>query len=176
MGEDWKIKAVETRHGPTLTYDARVEPELVRRCLNCDYVLEHLSESRCPECGCAFDFNDPATFRAAEQRPSGSQRRWERVILIALPLTTIFLAASLFDIYYWTPSRQGPLTRKLSQGIDTAVGLMTLASIAFSLGLVVQSIRLRKRAVTILALVYVLLFLAWCTVFVIQLRTAFGSI
>lgn len=34
----------------------------LRRCLDCDYVLDHLPESRCPECGREFDPNNPATY------------------------------------------------------------------------------------------------------------------
>jgi hypothetical protein len=32
------------------------------RCLTCQYDLSHLAEQRCPECGRAFDLNDPSTF------------------------------------------------------------------------------------------------------------------
>jgi hypothetical protein len=34
----------------------------VPRCRTCYYVLENLPEPRCPECGSAFDLNDPATY------------------------------------------------------------------------------------------------------------------
>jgi hypothetical protein len=33
-----------------------------RRCLGCGYILEHLPEPRCPECGRGFDLGDPATY------------------------------------------------------------------------------------------------------------------
>lgn len=32
------------------------------RCKNCHYSLANLTEHRCPECGNAFDPNDPTTF------------------------------------------------------------------------------------------------------------------
>lgn len=46
------------------------------RCLSCDYNLSHLTEHRCPECGRAFDPNDPATF----QRPTTTtmRQRWKK--------------------------------------------------------------------------------------------------
>lgn len=40
-----------------------------RRCLHCGYVIEHLAESRCPECGRGFDPMDSKTF-AIKQRPT----------------------------------------------------------------------------------------------------------
>jgi len=39
-----------------------------RLCIECGYVLDHLTEPRCPECGRAFDFANPSTFRVASSR------------------------------------------------------------------------------------------------------------
>jgi len=39
-----------------------------KRCLTCGYILDHLPEPRCPECGRAFDPADQATFRAGCDR------------------------------------------------------------------------------------------------------------
>lgn len=39
-----------------------------KRCLGCDYILDHLTEPRCPECGRGFDPLDPGTYRAGAQR------------------------------------------------------------------------------------------------------------
>ena len=44
------------------------------RCLDCNYALIGLSENRCPECGRAFDPNDPRTWRASRRFPAHS--RW----------------------------------------------------------------------------------------------------
>lgn len=33
-----------------------------KKCLGCAYILDHLPENRCPECGRAFDPEDPLTF------------------------------------------------------------------------------------------------------------------
>ncbi|MCI0366544.1 MAG: hypothetical protein L0219_21995 [Phycisphaerales bacterium] len=35
---------------------------LVPRCLRCAYVLQNLTESRCPECGREFDLDNPSTY------------------------------------------------------------------------------------------------------------------
>ncbi len=35
-----------------------------KRCLDCGYILDHLPEPRCPECGRTFDPEDPRTFRS----------------------------------------------------------------------------------------------------------------
>lgn len=43
-----------------------------RYCSHCSYCLDHLPETRCPECGRSFDPLDPATFRL---RPKGI-RHW----------------------------------------------------------------------------------------------------
>ena len=40
------------------------------RCLECGYRLIHLTENRCPECGRAFDPNDPESFLS--KRVSGT--------------------------------------------------------------------------------------------------------
>src|SRR5690606_19416996 len=40
-----------------------------RRCLDCDYLLQGLTESRCPECGRRFDPWDPVTTSSARRLP-----------------------------------------------------------------------------------------------------------
>ncbi len=37
-----------------------------KKCLGCAYILDHLPENRCPECGRAFDPNDPLTFTSGD--------------------------------------------------------------------------------------------------------------
>jgi hypothetical protein len=41
-----------------------VETTEPKRCLTCGYILEHLPESRCPECGRGFDPEDSTTWCA----------------------------------------------------------------------------------------------------------------
>ena len=54
-------------------------------CLNCGYALLHLPQPRCPECGRAFDSNDPFSFRTRFRPRSASwlQRQieafWEQL-------------------------------------------------------------------------------------------------
>ena len=43
-----------------------------KKCLGCGYVLDHLPENRCPECGRAFDPDDPLTFTRGASSPSRS--------------------------------------------------------------------------------------------------------
>jgi hypothetical protein len=38
-------------------------PAEPKRCLRCGYILDHLPEPRCPECGRGFDPNDARTYR-----------------------------------------------------------------------------------------------------------------
>lgn len=41
----------------------------LKHCFGCDYILDHLTEPRCPECGRGFDPLDPGTYRTGDQRP-----------------------------------------------------------------------------------------------------------
>jgi len=43
----------------------RIDEERADRCLTCGYIIEGLSESKCPECGCEFDSCNPQTFKSA---------------------------------------------------------------------------------------------------------------
>jgi hypothetical protein len=52
-------------------------------CLGCNYDLRGLPEPRCPECGRAFDPNDPKTFR---EEPRERHRAWIVVAIYMLPL------------------------------------------------------------------------------------------
>ena len=45
------------------------------RCLDCGYDLKALSELRCPECGRAFDPNDPATYEVEGQSKASGLKR-----------------------------------------------------------------------------------------------------
>ena len=41
-----------------------------KHCLRCGYILDHLPEPRCPECGLEFDPDQPATYRYPQPRQS----------------------------------------------------------------------------------------------------------
>jgi hypothetical protein len=51
------------------------------RCKACQYSLEHLTERRCPECGCQFDPNDPDTFDTPLEK---RKRFWVRLWYVGL--------------------------------------------------------------------------------------------
>ena len=46
-------------------------------CRQCQYVLDGLPGSRCPECGTGFDPSDPATFWSAPKKAWRLPLRWE---------------------------------------------------------------------------------------------------
>ncbi len=58
-----------------------------KKCLGCAYILDYLPENRCPECGRAFDPEDPATFRIGRYRSGTSLLTWACIgSLLLLPL------------------------------------------------------------------------------------------
>src|SRR5262245_3992799 len=64
------------------------------RCLTCHYPLLNLTEHRCPECGAAFDPNNPFTFDSGFNPP-----RWEVMLgwfmlLIGLLTFLLFLVST----------------------------------------------------------------------------------
>lgn len=62
------------------------------RCKTCHYSLTGLTEHRCPECGNAFDPNDPNTFEHAPFPPN-AWRYFSNAILLVLGT---YLAGMLF--------------------------------------------------------------------------------
>ncbi len=59
-------------------------------CLGCEYDLRGLPEPRCPECGRAFDPQNPKTFLKAPVRPTPYS------VLVLLWIAPLVLGASLF--------------------------------------------------------------------------------
>lgn len=59
-------------------------------CRRCRYVLDGLGDSRCPECGGAFDPSDPATFLAVEQE---ERRRCARNATVRMAIRLCAVAA-----------------------------------------------------------------------------------
>jgi hypothetical protein len=76
-----------------------VSPGPHRYCLKCDYPLDDVASSKCPECGRAFDPTDPASVSA---RPTARRRRWIRRGLI---LAGVIVALEIFG-----PSRVARFT------------------------------------------------------------------
>lgn len=63
-------------------------------CRHCGYCLEHLSSSRCPECGIQFDPHDP---RTVDRAPAFPRRRITRIVVRCCGMTTaLVLLAVLF--------------------------------------------------------------------------------
>jgi hypothetical protein len=75
---------------------ATAEP---RRCLGCDYILDHLPEPRCPECGRPFDPTDPATYWFVGQTERLPAVGWIilAVSAAALPVIAPFAVPPLSD-------------------------------------------------------------------------------
>jgi hypothetical protein len=65
-----------------------------KRCLDCGYILEGLPENRCPECGRAFDPDDPRT--VAPPPESGRFLLLGAVIGAALVLGAFLIAVVVF--------------------------------------------------------------------------------
>jgi hypothetical protein len=79
----------------------RVAASPVKYCLGCSYVIDLLPQNRCPECGRAFDPDDPATFAVAY----AAKRRYRdflrvpgivmALLLLGLPLFAILICGFL---------------------------------------------------------------------------------
>src|SRR5690349_12693310 len=80
------------------------------RCLTCQYDLKNLTEHRCPECGRAFDPNDPYTFDSAAFR----RRRLERRVLeLAGYAAFSFLLNFVLMVYVEATSPRSEMTNVL---------------------------------------------------------------
>lgn len=67
-------------------------------CLDCDYSLKHLETSFCPECGRAFNSNDPRTFGPVKKGPLF--KNWVIVLAVALvigPMILVFFTDLPFE-------------------------------------------------------------------------------
>ncbi len=62
-----------------------------KRCLACYYILDGLTESRCPECGRSFDLNDPTTYESGPNR----RRPRRRTLILLGTVSLVSLAAIL---------------------------------------------------------------------------------
>lgn len=80
-----------------------------KRCLDCGYIVDHLPEPRCPECGKDFDPNNPETYWIHMTDAK------QNVISCALKATLAFLAALAFIVISrllsmgWLEPARGPL-------------------------------------------------------------------
>lgn len=70
------------------------------RCLDCDYALDHLPSTRCPECGRNFDPSDDRTFWSGKSTKYGmlSPTALRNLIFIAVALDlTVWWAVREFE-------------------------------------------------------------------------------
>jgi len=66
-----------------------------KRCLGCGYILDGLPEPRCPECGGAFDPDDPATYLCDQ----GDGRKYLAAALLGLfAVTSPIMLANLLGL------------------------------------------------------------------------------
>lgn len=116
------------------------------RCLHCDYPLRGLREARCPECGQAFDENDPTSFcdPAHPDRTRGARLRPTPVawlVLVAGTCIVLAIGLALPDVFpelALATARTGWIS-----GLPDSSGYV-VAWIAFILGdYVLRVVRLR---------------------------------
>jgi len=68
-------------------------------CRQCGYNLHGLPENRCPECGQAFDPNNPKTYW--RHAATLSRRRWAKRIIVAL--LTLLILSTVAGVSLWYP-------------------------------------------------------------------------
>jgi len=80
---------------PQPTLEKRQPAAPGRHCRGCGYPLEFLIESRCPECGRAFDFNDPSSYRIDDPI---AQRNFDLTFLMLGAVTSLLAVAVPWEI------------------------------------------------------------------------------
>jgi hypothetical protein len=95
-----------------------------KRCLACGYILDHLPEPRCPECGRPFDPGDPTTF--ARGAPRGWLSSVAHALLAALLIVVSGVAGLCVGAYLW--HKQG---HYYLSGADQALAATCIAVAGF---------------------------------------------
>jgi hypothetical protein len=105
------------------------------RCLSCKYDLSQLTsggEHRCPECGRAFDPDDPSTF------DSKRLRNWPSLLCIVLIGVLAALYGSYASLFPLMPPHEIPLFWQFAaavlDGCLAAVWIVFLLLVGFALG------------------------------------------
>lgn len=99
-----------------------------KKCLGCAYILDHLPENRCPECGRAFDPEDPATFTVGRYRSGTSLLTWACIgsLLLLFPF--------IYVISFYT------LGVDLNSAAFVESPIISLLSCGFPVGFVIDAI------------------------------------
>lgn len=92
-----------------------------RRCLCCGYVLDKLPTSRCPECGRAFDLNDPTSFRGS--RDAHAWTPGARGLAALASGHLLILSISTFDVGLRIPGEWYPLGACAFDGVGQLTAL-----------------------------------------------------
>jgi hypothetical protein len=67
----------------------------LKRCIKCGYILDGLTDSRCPECGQEFDLRWPESYFTGRPKYAG----WEYLLLALLaPLACAAITAMILDL------------------------------------------------------------------------------
>lgn len=127
-----------------------------RRCRKCDYLIEHLPASRCPECGLGFDLNDPSTYGIGYRRPRLIGVVFLKGAMLAAAIPIVYF---LFLVFAGPPSRLFMAYGRLS--VRTAMVVETLVMFVGSLLLMSRdhwyTVKLAK-AVIIASIAWLVLF------------------
>ncbi len=125
-----------------------------KRCLGCGYIVDHLPEARCPECGRGFDPLDPATYWFAGQP--------ERLPAVAW----IILAVSAAVLPVIAPLALTPLSEHAARVVGRVLLVAALpaqtAVFVRSVVAVARARRTRGRAGWYALMAFSLLFLVGC--------------
>lgn len=91
------------------------------RCKTCRYSLSGLTEHRCPECGNAFDPNDPYLYRRDTRRgPFG----WRELGILAA-------VAYMVGFFFWRPFGRVPVDMHNAPELEVAGSLAMLAAVTW---------------------------------------------
>ena len=107
------------------------------RCFGCQYDLSNLSGHRCPECGRAFDPNDPRTFL------SGAMP-WRFLPAVQVILIAFLFADAVMIIIDFEPFRPDWLGMKYPGRVRYLTKLGIFGVVAFSLVTILRLILPRR--------------------------------
>ncbi|NLE61925.1 MAG: hypothetical protein GX616_26520 [Planctomycetes bacterium] len=107
-----------------------------RQCLDCGYIIDHLPETRCPECGKDFDPNKPETYWI---RPTGAKRN---AINCGLKAALAFLATFASIVMYSLLQIRGS-----KPTLAGSFGLLAIVGIGFAFAYVSGAVATARRSI-----------------------------